>query len=475
MISPMENKPLIIPESKRWKGLKVFCYECGTVASDICKKTGKPITQCKNGDKHVFKVVVHVPGSKNQRRTKNLLTRDVNKAIQEAIEFEKLAKSKEYEKENIKNEQPVNEQPTDNRPYLLIHALARYVSWLANEGVPAHLRKTRSPEHIKDVQRVMVVLVASLKAKEYNLETTTVGDINNTMVGKVFEYLEGKKLAPRTFNKYFGFFTSWLKWYAEEYDVPIRNYFEKVPRKNLNPRPQAIIFHEYKALLRIITAENGIKTYKGGVKPIRNLYRPWLADAIRMGLESGRRREEIINMKWKDLFVYDDQEFIKVEDYKVNRIQNRIGKDEKKFIDVPVTKSLKKLLDELGRTKYMESDNYILAPEIKMSRKRVMADVLSRGFSHYYDQLNTGKKLTFKSLRKTYITAVDMFIGHGNTKVITGHTNDKILDNNYIDSQMKAKVAGEMEIFPENEERANELNEVRSLASDKEKNQIIRR
>jgi len=336
------------------------------------------------------------------------------------------------------------------------------------------MRRERTGEHIKDVERILKTFLECLKENGYNLAITTIDDINDNMVGKVFEYLRRKNFAPRTFNKYFICLISVIKWYSSEFDYPVRNYFKRVELDDLDPKPQAITYKEYKALLEIITPENGIKTYHGGIKPMRNLYRPWLADAIRLGLETGRRREEIINMKWKDLFIYDDQEYIRVEDFKVNRIQNRIRTDQKKYIDIPVTKALNELLNNLERDKYRESDNYILAPNINISRKRVMADVLSRGFSHYYDQLNTGKKLTFKSLRKTYITAVDIFMGHGNTKDITGHTNDRVIENNYIDRRMKAKVASKMEIFPESEERVNELNKVRSQNDNEKSNSIMR-
>ena len=89
-----------------------------------------------------------------------------------------------------------------------------------------------------------------------------------------------------------------------------------------------------------------------------------------------------------------------MEDYKVkNRIQNRISDEEKKFNYIPITESLGKLLDELGYKKYLNTDSFILAPDIKISRGRIVSDTLSRGFSHYYDQLNTSRKLTFKSIK----------------------------------------------------------------------------
>src|ERR1035437_7056985 len=255
MMPTMDQKPLLIPDSKKWKGLTVYCYKCKTNVSDICKSSGKLISQCKNGDKHVFKVYVHVPGTENQRRTKKLETRDLNEAIKQAIEFEKEVKSNflaSSTSEGIAHGER-QEKQNQGRPVLLVQALARYIGWLHNEGVPAHLRRERSEEHIKDVERALKNLVVCLKENGYNLNSLKIEDIDNEMVGQVFVGLENRKIANRTFNKYFGFYTSFLKWYTEEYDCPIRNYFEKVQRKNLNPRPEAITRKEYEALLARIT------------------------------------------------------------------------------------------------------------------------------------------------------------------------------------------------------------------------------
>lgn len=460
----MDHKPLFIPESKKWKGLKIFCYRCQTTVSDICKFSGKPLSQCKNGEKHVFKVIVHVPGTKNQRRTKKLETRDLNEAIKQAIEFEKEAKSNSFLSSKNEGKELGEKQENQNqvRPYFLVHALARYIGWLHNEGVPAHLIRERSEEHIKDVERALKNLVTCLKDNGYNLASLRIEDIDNEIVGKVFLSLEKRKVANRTFNKYFSFYTSFLKWYAEEYDCPIRNYFEKVKRRNLNPKPEAITHREYEALLEKITPENGIKEYNNGVKPMRNLFRPWFADGIRLALETGRRREEIINLKWKDIQENDGYLYIKVEDYKINRIQNRISDEEKKFIYIPVTGSLQKLLDELDYNKYAGTDNFILAPDIKISRGRVMSDILSRGFTHYYDQLNTGRKLTFKCLRKTYITNLEIFMGSGNTKAITGHSNDQVIERSYIDRKEMAKAAQGYSVFLKEEGRDHQLKDIRT-------------
>jgi len=248
--------------------------------------------------------------------------------------------------------------------------------------------------------------------------------------------------------------------HSEEYSSPIRNYFEKVNRKKLNPNPEAITKDEYVALLKQIKPESGLKEYIN--RPARNVYRPWLIDGIKLALETGRRREEVINLKWNNIQESGGIKFIKVEDYKVNRIQSRVTDEEKKHIFIPITDSLEKLLIDLGYEQYANSDNFILAPGIKTSRGKVMSNILSRGFTHYYDQLNTGRKLTFKCLRKTYITNLEIFIGNGNTKAITGHSDDQVIQRNYIDKKEIAKAARGFSVFSEEAERTADLKEIRT-------------
>jgi len=82
--------------------------------------------------------------------------------------------------------------------------MARYIGFLNNEGVPAHMVKMRSPDHLKDVERAFKVLAESLKKKGHNLTELTVNDINDNIVGQTYSHLENKQFANRTFNKYIG-------------------------------------------------------------------------------------------------------------------------------------------------------------------------------------------------------------------------------------------------------------------------------
>src|SRR4051812_5940227 len=84
--------PLNIPPNKKWKGLTVYCYKCRTNVYDTCKETGKPIQRCPFGERHAFKVYIHVPGTDNERKTKKLDTRDIDEAIKQVIDIEKQVK-----------------------------------------------------------------------------------------------------------------------------------------------------------------------------------------------------------------------------------------------------------------------------------------------------------------------------------------------------------------------------------------------
>jgi hypothetical protein len=107
--------------------------------------------------------------------------------------------------------------------------------------------------------------------------------------------------------------------------------------------------------------------------------------------------------------------------------------------------------------------------ELNISRKKVMADILSKGFSHFYKQLNTGRHLTFKCLRKTYITRLEIFMGHGNTKAITGHSDDSVIERNYLDKRELAKAAKRFQVFINEEERGNNFKEIRETSKTQSK------
>ena len=130
------TKPLYIPQSKKFKGLVVYCTKCNRNISEECKKDNVPIQKCKYGEFHHYKVYSSVPNTKNERRTKKLTTREYEQAIIEAIQFHK--ETKEGPKNNIPTVNKVvtkKEVVETVKPRLLIDALGKYVGFLNNEEI----------------------------------------------------------------------------------------------------------------------------------------------------------------------------------------------------------------------------------------------------------------------------------------------------------------------------------------------------
>lgn len=471
---PME--PLHIPSGKQWKGLTVYCYRCNTNVSDICKETGKKLNACPFGDRHAFKVYVHVPNKKNERKTKVLATRNVDEAIKQAIDFAKEVKQgsnaeqiikslqENDKKESLRSKNVKNEKFI---PELLLDAQKRDIERLSNIGVPEHRQEERSPEHIKDVERAFTLMIECLENNGYDPKTLRTDELNDEMVGLIFGYLKDvKKFKIRTRHKYLSHYTSFITRHNQEYNTRIQNLFETIKKKPLHRNPDMITAEEFEKLLEIIKPETGIKEYETGVKPIRNLYHECLIPGIKLGAYTGRRREEIINLKYSDIRINaHDERYILCEDFKVNRIRDNNEQEEKKYIRIPLTNQLFELIKELGYEKYKGTDAYILAPEIKNKRNRTLSDILTRGFTHYYKQLGTGKDKTFKSLRKAYITSLVISKGD-NARFITGHSGNRILKDYVVESELM-KSAQDFEMFPEEQKRTEELDQTRNNKNSK--------
>lgn len=469
-------KPLHIPKDKRWKSLKVYCghNSCRTtIDRGICKVTGKKIESCPHGDKHRFKVFAHIPGTRNSRRTKMLDTRDIDEAIKQTIDFNKQVKdeARQVPSEIIKD--------NTNQMVFLNHAYATYLATLNGKGVPEHLKRVRSKEHVQDVFRIGKAMFECFDQLGRNRDEVRVTELNDYFVGELHEYLlKVKGFGNRTYSKYMTNLKGFMNWYSLETDIPIKNPFAKVKKRPDNPQPKAISKHEFEKLLEKITYENGIVHYPNGIrykrgnklaiKWDRNFYWKHLKFAFKLDLHTGLRREELISLKNSNIKEFEGMKFIQIENFKVNKIQNRNDQNDKKYVFVPVTEALLKILKEGGYSENADPEEYILAPEVtdKALRTKSMSDTLSRGFNHFYKLVNPDGNLTFRSLRKAYITSMSYFTG-GDPKSITQHHDNDILEKYYVDKLAMLKVAKNFEPFIPEIERKGELENLREEAKDK--------
>lgn len=134
-------EPLFVPKSRKYKGLVIWCNKCKMSVSEICKETGGPLKKCPRGDKHVFKSIIHQPGTSNGRRTKVHDTRIYSEAIKQSIEFEKEVKEKRYSNNDYVYSKKDTNKLVESNTLQLMDLTSRYYGWLNNENVPEHQKR----------------------------------------------------------------------------------------------------------------------------------------------------------------------------------------------------------------------------------------------------------------------------------------------------------------------------------------------
>lgn len=447
------EKPLYIPPSKTYTGLTVFCTKCNTNVAETCRNTDKPIQRCPFADKHRFKIYIHKPGTKNKRITKIFTTRNLDQAIAEAIEFKKELAEKGFAGGSALNKnnhakieyKRGNHVQNETKPESLLEVQSRYLGFMSGdkEICPSYMFRPRSKEHLSDISRGMDCMVDALKEAKYPVAELKITDIDKHAVGIFYDYMHQKKLSGRTINKYLGYWTTMYKWLIKQEGYSIQNIFEGVRRNSVKAQEVESITEE--EIARLLEAfkdkELGKENLQGKIK---SLWKPWLAPATRLSLFSGRRGAEIFQLRFSSIIEEKGKmAFIRSEDIKVNKIRNLQG-DARKYVSIPITTELKKLLIELGYHKNKGTSKYLIANDEKMQRD-TMARHLWRAFGIYAKAIKLNK--TFKSLRKTHASSLAARIGAENARIITGHSGLKVLEDHYLDKKIIGKVAQDFSVF----------------------------
>ena len=431
------NNRLKIPKNKSIKGLFVYCNHCNSIVSAKCLKSNGNIDFCPYSDKHVYKVVIYIPGTK-KTRTRILETKDVDQAIIETLEFEKYLRENNYEVE----------APTErnSNPELLIECMSMYLDYLNNINIPAYRQKVRSKGHINEVERYLRYFTECLQQHKIDYKTISIHQISDKHMGFFHTYiLTDKGYNHVSFNKVLTIMKGFYNFLIDLSGYNIKNPFKLMRRLPVRPSIETITEEEYTELLKSIDVKNAKQVLKTGENKYH--YYPWLKFAIQLGLLTGRRRDEIINLRYSDI-KYDKEGnpiYIESEDHKVNLAKGNMYESSRKLVYIPITKKLKEILIENGLHEFTGTDNYLLAPD-KIENRETLKIQMSKGFSHYYGKLETGRNVTFKCLRKTYITHLALSLGL-NARVITTHSGDDVLIKHYLDRKLLLKVTENFDVF----------------------------
>ncbi len=426
---------LTVPKKHSRCGIKVKCLKCKFQISNQCRLNSdkKSIRSCEHKDKHRFNLVAHVPNTISARRMKILDTKDFNTALIEMIKFKEELQKNCYQKVTIAQEKSKTR---------LLDFVGDYIDMLNGVNTPKHLIRIRSKDHIADIKRTFKRFCKALKVEGYKLESLDINNITDNEVEHFHNYLlDELKLGECVYNRSFINMKTFFNWINDVKDYKVKNPFAKAELSFEKRELITIKRDEFNKLLNATTEANGIG-YESGKRI--NYYRNWLKLGFQLALETGVRAEELVRLRWTDLIEIEKDVWVfKIDNLKVNRIQT--GNESGNYIKyIPLTKSLKKLLIEMGYDNNKKSWNYLLLRENNQSAEW-MADCLSRGFSHFI-KLVTDRKITFKHLRKTYITMLTMQVGE-KAKLFTGHTNNETLKNHYLSGAHVAAGLNNFEIF----------------------------
>jgi len=449
----MERKKL--PKQKH-KGLFIYCNRCKKnfswtsksitsqkgkeeIEEPICKKTKTVFSSCKFFEEHRYKVRIYIPDEKGKTRYKSLNAKNHNEAIIEAIHFEKKVRYKSLENK-ISSLSDFN--------ILIVNAQIAYINYLSGIDVPCHLKKVRTQKHINSVNSTIDLFKKALSNKGIDVLSKSIIDINDEYIGIFHSFiLRAKKPSLRTYNNKMSVLRTFIRWSIQQFNIPFINPFNKVKNRSSVNRKDILYKKEYKALLSLIKPELGKRSMKGKKRTTkRNWYRPYLKNSIELALYTGCRGKDLLMVKWNMIhFKKEKPYFIEIPNSKAEALKGEGFNSNVAPIIVPITKGLAKLLNKIGLKEKKGLNEYIIYPERTIAPSTIL-DNISKGFTHFYKQLHTGREITFKHLRKTYLTYLNATLKE-RTRLLSSHTSHEVLRRHYIDERLISKTVKKLNIF----------------------------
>ena len=394
-------------------GIKVFCKKCR-----------QNNTSCNHYHDQVYRVMIHVPGTKGNTRSKMLKSRNYDDAIEESILFKKSI---------VTNQFNTPKETTNGNDYSLKGSLIKYYRYLnGNEDLKQRQKVPNTKEYVKEQIRYCKKFIKSvIQHRNTSSDLIHVVSINDEDVSNFYDdYVE--EYQPRTFNKMISELKRFFGYLIDIKKIQMTNPFDNCVKKKIKTKnPEIMVVKDFLKIIESVENENPIKEF-GGKGSIRNMYRDYLIDGFFLFLFTGGRFDEVVNLKWSDIKSHNDTEYFFVENYKVNQQLNIEG-EQKKYKRFPIFPEFKTFLNKMGYEDKRKSNDYILVPN-RTIKSKTMSNQLSKSFSHYRNQCGVSKSLSLKHLRKTYITQVYKLLDN-DTGLVTSHSSDKVLRNHYVEQK----------------------------------------
>ena len=436
----MEN--LRIPEKYSRIGLYIYCYKCNGYSN---KKTGclKRSSDCNHPpERQVYKLKVHLPGTRNASRTKVLDTRDIKEVDKFRLEFLEELKNNNYNTTQIPSP-----EVSDGDRYLLTYQMDRFLNYITNGGFyEFEAPKELSTKRINDYRRNFKYFFESIEGV-VDINTIRIDEIKMEHIDLFHKDILKRTSYNKTYNNIMGplrtFFNHLINY--ERFDI--QNLFKKVPVLSVIYDPQSFSKEEFYNVLAVTNNENGYDD-----KGKRNRFKDWLPTAFKLGLFTGLRLDEVTQIKYTDFVDEDGTPILKAMNIKANKL---IGsKNNKRIERKPVIAELRKvLIEECDFEQKKNVDEYILAPGLG---RETVKNLITKGFTHFKRIAGIDERKSFKELRSTYISRIQDEYGDINlTALVSDHSNKAVVKKHYVDQMDAVKKSSGLRIFSVAEECVN--------------------
>lgn len=220
----------------------------------------------------------------------------------------------------------------------------------------------------------------------------------------------------------------------------IENLFRKVPILPVDSDPQSLSKEEFEKVLAVTKKENGYDP-----KRKRNRFREWLPITFKLGLFTGLRLDELVQIKYSNIVEVDG--FLILES--INQKASKLIQDKKnkRIKRIPVIPELLKVLnEECDFELHKNTDKYVIDSESD-GRSNVYS-IITKGFTHFKRQAGIDSRKCFKELRTTFITRLQDEYGDLNlTIMISDHSNKEVVKKHYFDQINAVKKCSNLRIF----------------------------
>ncbi len=420
--------------------LYIICNKCKLTIQDpnnTCKDETKcKMSSCKNKDRHAYKVRVKNAGGMVKERQKSLYG-DFFDVAQEADKFTKLVKEGKADFFIPKLES-----------ISILDAVSFFLGKKDGYNVPEYQLKPISKHYRDELEKYLFRFLDSLKQKKIDPNLLGVKNISTTHIQIFVDYLRvqmnGEGFKPRYFNKHITSLREMLDVTCKAFTIElnIENLFNNARNPVGKAINKSLTFQEFDEIIKSIKVETGRykkgrkKLVKNGTKETQNQsnhYRDWLINAYYLSLYTGRRREEILEMKWSDISNHKDRFFMSNENLKVSRAK-KSRFDSTQLYLIPVFDQFMDFLISIGFNEKQGKDEYILTVENReFVKTQTMCDNLSKPFRHYSKLL--GFDYTWYDLKNTYVSNLVLIAGD-EANLITDTASMDTLKTHYLDNRV---------------------------------------